>query len=79
MAPEEVKKILAAGIDAEKIVVDGDDGRHFDVLIVSKVFEGLRPVKKQQMVYALLNDKIADGSLHAINMRTLTPAEYQQG
>ena len=79
MAPEEVRKLLAAGIDAEKIQVDGEDGRHFDVLIVSKVFEGLRPVKKQQLVYALLNDKIADGSLHAINMRTLTPAEYQSG
>lgn len=77
MSPDEVKKLLAAGIDAETIQVDGEDGRHFDVLIVSKAFEGLRPVKKQQMVYALLHDKIADGSLHAINMRTLTPAEYQ--
>jgi acid stress-induced BolA-like protein IbaG/YrbA len=76
MHAEEVRKLLAAGIDAEKIQVDGDDGRHFDVLIVSKVFEGLRPVKKQQMVYALLHEKIADGSLHAINMRTLTPGEY---
>lgn len=79
MTPEEVKKLLAAGIDAETIMVDGDDGRHFDVLIVSKAFEGLRPVKKQQLVYAILHDRIADGSLHAINMRTLTPAEYKQG
>lgn len=77
MSPDEVHKLLAAGIDAEKIEVDGEDGRHFDVLIVSKMFEGLRPVKKQQLVYAILQDKIADGSLHAINMRTLTPAEYR--
>ncbi len=76
MSPDEIKQILKAGMDAEHIEVSGD-GRHFDVLVVSKAFEGLRPVKKQQLVYALLNDKIADGSLHAVNMRTLTPAEYQ--
>lgn len=75
MSPDEIKQILAAGMAAEHIEVSGD-GRHFDVLIVSPAFEGLRPVKKQQLVYALLQDKIADGSLHAVNMRTLTPAEY---
>jgi len=76
MAPEEVKKLLAAGLDAEKIQVDGDDGRHFDILVVSRAFEGLRPLKKQQLVYAVLHEKIADGSIHAVNMRTLTPAEF---
>jgi acid stress-induced BolA-like protein IbaG/YrbA len=41
------------------------------------VFEGLRPVKKQQLVYAALSDRIADGSIHAVNIRTFTPAEWQ--
>lgn len=79
MAPEEIRRLLAAGIDAEEIRVEGDDGQHFDILVVSKAFEGLRPVKKQQLVYAILNEKIADGSIHAVNMRTLTPAEYRAG
>jgi acid stress-induced BolA-like protein IbaG/YrbA len=76
--PEEIRRLLAAGIDAEEIQVSGD-GRHFDVLVVSKAFEGLRPVKKQQLVYGILNERIADGSLHAVNMKTLTPAEYAAG
>jgi len=75
MSPDEIKQILKAGMEAEHIDVSGD-GRHFDVLIVSQAFDGLRPVKKQQLVYALLHDRIADGSLHAVNMQTLTPAEY---
>lgn len=77
MAPEDIRRLLAAGIDAEEIRVEGDDGQHFDILIVSRAFEGLRPVKKQQLVYAILNEKIADGSIHAVNMKTLTPAEYR--
>ena len=75
MSPDEIKQILTAGIQAEHIEVTGD-GQHFDLLVVSHAFEGLRPVKKQQLVYAVLNDKITDGSLHAVNMQTLTPAEY---
>ena len=55
----------------------GGDGRHFDITVVSSQFEGQRPVKKQQLVYAALNEKIADGTIHAVMMKTLTPTEWQ--
>jgi acid stress-induced BolA-like protein IbaG/YrbA len=44
---------------------------------VGEVFNGLRPVKKQQLVYAALSEEIAAGDIHAVNIRTLTPAEWQ--
>lgn len=53
------------------------EGSHYDIVVVGEVFEGLRPVKKQQLVYAALADCIADGSVHAVNIRTFTPAEWQ--
>ena len=52
-------------------------GNNFDILIVSEVFRGLSPVKKQQLVYAVLNPFIASGDIHAVNMKTLTPDEWQ--
>lgn len=54
------------------------DGRHFNAIIVSKEFEGLSTLKRQQKVYAFLSEKIANGELHAFNMKTYTPAEWQQ-
>ena len=51
------------------------EGNHYDVQVISDVFAGLRPVKRQQLVYAAVNDWIKDGSLHAINIKALTPAE----
>ncbi|MDX1505915.1 MAG: BolA/IbaG family iron-sulfur metabolism protein [Spongiibacter sp.] len=51
------------------------EGNHFDVQVVSEAFAGLRPVRRQQLVYAAVNDWIKDGSLHAINIKALTPAE----
>jgi len=53
------------------------EGSHLNVLIVSDVFTGLSPIKKQQRVYAALNEKIASGEVHAVNMKTLTPAQWQ--
>jgi acid stress-induced BolA-like protein IbaG/YrbA len=72
---QEIKCLLEAGMATEHVTVSGD-GYHHEVLVVSPAFDGLRLVKRQQMVYAVLNAHIADGSLHAINMKTLTPAEY---
>ena len=59
------------------VVRVGGDGYHVEVTVVSEQFDGLRAVKKQQLVYAALNEKITDGTIHALLMKTLTPAEWQ--
>jgi acid stress-induced BolA-like protein IbaG/YrbA len=71
-----IEQMLTEALSAEQVLVGGD-GRHFDITVVSAQFEGQRPVKKQQMVYAALNEKIADGTIHAVMMKTLTPSEWQ--
>ncbi len=53
------------------------EGNHCHVRIVGDVFSGLRPVKRQQMVYAALNEWIADGSVHAVHMSLQTTDEAQ--
>jgi len=52
------------------------EGSHYDIEDIGEVFEGLRPVKKQQLVYSALGDHIADGSIHAVNIRTFTRTEW---
>ena len=45
------------------------------VEIVSDVFEGLSRVKRQQLVYKALNERIESGEIHAVSMRTYSPEE----
>lgn len=71
----ELKSLLQGGIENATVEVDGE-GSHFNILIVSDAFEGLRAVRKQQIVYALINDRIADGSMHAVNMQLFTEKEW---
>ena len=49
------------------------EGGHVDITVISADFEGLRPIARQQRVYAPLAGLIADGTLHAVNISAQTP------
>ena len=53
------------------------EGNKLAVEIVSGVFEGLSRVKRQQLVYKALNERIESGEIHAVSMRTYSPEEAQ--
>ena len=76
MEPQEVKELLDSGLEQCEVEV-AVEGSHFDILVIGEVFADLRPVQKQQLVYGVLSERIADGSIHAVNIRTFTPAEWQ--
>lgn len=77
MSPEEVQKMIEAGLPDCEVKVTGD-GSHFDAVVIGDVFDGLSLVKKQQKVYATLGDKITSGEVHALSIKTFTPAEYEK-
>ena len=72
-----VKTLLEAHLQVCEFRVQGE-GNHYDITVIGSLFEGLRPVKKQQLVYAALGDHIADGTIHAVNIRTYTPSQWQE-
>ncbi|MFC4350532.1 BolA family protein [Fodinicurvata halophila] len=47
---------------------------HFRVEVVSEVFEGMSRVARQRRVYEILSEELAE-SVHALQLRTLTPEE----
>jgi BolA protein len=50
-------------------------GGHFRATIVSARFEGLSAVAAQRLVYQALADEMG-GEIHALAMKTLTPAKW---
>ncbi len=75
MTDQELHQIIAAGLDCAHLEVSGD-GRHWTAVIVSPAFEGLRAIARHQKVYAALGQRMATNEVHALSMRTLTPAEW---
>ena len=75
MNADQLKHLIAASLNCEYITLEGD-GRHWYATIVSPEFEGLRPIARHQRVYATLGGKMATDEVHALSMKTLTPAEW---
>jgi len=71
---QQVRDFIAAGLACEHLDVEGD-GRHFFATIVSAEFEGRSRVARHQRVYKALGDRMRE-QIHALSMKTLTPAEW---
>ncbi len=50
-------------------------GGHFRAVVVSMQFDGKAPVQRQRLVYDALEGAMG-GEVHALSMKTLTPAEW---
>ena len=50
-------------------------GGHYDIVVVSERFAGLGAVERQRLVYSILAEEMGS-QIHALAMRTLTPAEW---
>lgn len=77
MNPQDIQQRIAAALPDCEVEVNGD-GSHFEARVVGSVFEGLSPVKKQQLVYKTVNDLITSGELHALTIKAYTPDEWAQ-
>jgi acid stress-induced BolA-like protein IbaG/YrbA len=77
MQPNDVKALLESRIENCDFYIQGE-GCNFQVIAVGDVFEGLGPVKRQQLIYGALSEEIASGALHAVSIKTYTPAQWQQ-
>jgi len=77
MQPEDIKVLIEAGLKDCTAILDGD-GTHFNATVISPEFSGKNRIQKQQLVYATLGNRIANGTIHAISIKTFTPDEWHQ-
>ena len=75
MTAEQLQDLIAAGLPCTHIALEGD-GRHWYATIVSDAFEGKRLIARHQQVYATLGTRMQTDEVHALSMKTFTPAEW---
>ena len=71
-----IRQLIEAGLPGARADVMGDDGVHFEAVVVSDAFRGKLPLARHRMVYATLGERMG-GEIHALALRTLTPDEAQ--
>jgi len=73
---EDIQRLIEAGLPGAQAHVRGDDGQHFEALIVSAEFAGKSLVQQHQLVYRALGQNMQDAVIHALALRTLTPEQH---
>lgn len=75
LTSDEVKNYIAQGLPCDYVSVHGEDGQHFEAIIVSPEFAGKNMVQQHQLVYKALGDRMRT-EIHALSMRTFTPEAW---
>jgi len=75
--PEDMQKRIETAIPGASARVEGAD-RHFSAVVVAPAFEGRSRVEQHQMIYALFREEMASEEVHALALRTCTPAEWEK-
>jgi acid stress-induced BolA-like protein IbaG/YrbA len=77
MNPEEVARLIRAGLPGAQVRVQSDDNTHFAAHVVAAQFAGKRALARHQLVYAALGERVGR-EIHALSIEALTPQESQQ-
>ena len=69
MTKEDIQKLIEAGLPGAQVTVTGDDGQHFEAVVVCAEFAGKTPIAQHRMVYATLGEKMGR-EIHALRLTT---------
>ena len=72
----EIKRLITAGLECDFIEVQGDDGVHFQAIVVSPAFEGMSMLNQHRAVKATLGTLMGN-EIHALGLKTYTPARWE--
>ena len=77
LTANELRDYIINGLPCDHVEVLGDDGQHFEALVVSPQFSDKNKVQQHQLVYLALGDRMRS-EIHALALRTFTPEGWTQ-
>ena len=77
MDVEQIKALINDALNLDELHVSFD-GSQCKVIAVSDIFAEMSRVKKQLVIYAPLSEKIKEGAIHAVSIKTFTTEQWQR-
>lgn len=77
LSASQLESYITESLACDYIKVLGDDGTHFEAIIVSPTFVGKNMIQQHQLVYTALGDRMR-AEIHALSMRTYTPEKWAE-
>jgi stress-induced morphogen len=70
---EELRQRIEAALPGASAQVTGDDGAHFEAVVVAPQFEGLSRIAQHRLVMDVFEGELGS-SIHALSLQTKAPA-----
>ena len=77
MDVSQIENLINGAIELDELHVKFD-GSQCTIIAVAEFLGELSRVKRQQAIYGPLAEAINDGSIHAVTIKTFTPADWQR-
>jgi len=77
LSASQLESYITDNLSCDYIKVLGDDGTHFEAIIVSAAFVGKTMIQQHQLVYTALGDRMR-AEIHALSIRTFTPDKWAE-
>ncbi len=80
MSPDQLKsrlESLAPETQADVMDLTGTQD-HYQAVVVSPVFNGKMMIEQHRLVYALVQKEMDSGEVHALTLKTFSPAQYEK-
>ena len=71
---EIIKKKLSENINNAEVLVEGSEAK-YTVKVLSDIFIDKTIIERHKIIYALLNEYIKSGEIHALTIKALTVDE----
>jgi len=77
MNPEDIARLIRAGLPGAQVRVQSEDNTHFAARVVAPEFEGKKSLARHQLVYRTRGE-LMGREIHALSIEALTPEESAQ-
>ena len=74
MNADQIRQMIETGLPGAHANVSGEDGVHFEAVVVCAAFAAKLPLARHRMVNATLGEYMGR-EIHALQLKTLTPQE----
>jgi len=80
ITPEEIKETLSKAIPVQLIETQDltGGGDHWQLIVVSSVFEGKGLLEQHRIVNDALKEPMADQRIHALALKTYSPTQWEK-
>ncbi len=76
MVLSKIKNIIESDILGSKVILNTNDGSHFEAIVISDFFESKNLLDRERLVYRSIGKYIISGDIHAISIKTYTFSEW---